>query len=150
MVNITQCDALFCTLNYKIAHNFTGQCVIFAFKIVYLVNRSKFRTELVKIAHKKAQKCAILHIEIFSDITIYAYIYIYFLLLVLFFIQGITGNSLVVNTVGAFFLFHFSDDCLFQWLEIYDGTKPYTIVPRYKSIKFFIYFTTLQILYFRV
>ena len=32
-------DARFCTLNYKIAHNFTGQCVIFASKIVYLVNR---------------------------------------------------------------------------------------------------------------
>ena len=36
---------------------------------MYLVNRWKLRTELVKIAHKKVQKCAVLHILIFSDIT---------------------------------------------------------------------------------
>ena len=32
-------DARFCTLNYKIAHNFNGECAIFASKVVYLINR---------------------------------------------------------------------------------------------------------------
>ena len=63
-------DVRFCTLQYKIAHNFNGECAIFASKIMYLVNRWNARTELVKIAYKKVQKCVILHIIIFSDIRL--------------------------------------------------------------------------------
>ena len=60
----------FFTFNCKIAHNFNGECTIFASLIVYLVNREKLHIEFVKITHIKGQKCAILHITIFSEIIL--------------------------------------------------------------------------------
>ena len=52
------------------AHNFNRECAIFASIIQFLINNNilKLHSEMVKIAHKTVQKCAISHIKIFSDI----------------------------------------------------------------------------------
>ena len=49
----------------------------------------------------------------------------------LFLIKGLPGYALVVNAISASFLASSNRNCRSEWLEIFDGNKPYTIVPRY-------------------
>ena len=61
-------DAQFHSLDCDNTHNFHEKCVNFASIISRLAARSEFRRQMVKFAHKITQKCAIFHIQIYSDI----------------------------------------------------------------------------------
>ena len=45
--------------------------------------------------------------------------------------KGPAGHSLVVDATSFDTYATSDDDCVVQWIEIFDGNKPYTIVPRY-------------------
>ena len=45
--------------------------------------------------------------------------------------KGPAGHSLVVNANSIDLLATSDDDCVVQWIEMFDGNQPYTIVPRY-------------------